>query len=185
MEHTYKLIANQYGKNKTIYRVIDETGKEISHRVSAREYVACTINGEYYFGRLDLIGKGEHGQMLSRIEDYKVNTLEKYEKIIRDRIREIRLCNKMHLDTYRRYSTPERLNAPIEEWEYNHLVEFYGKEVADSVHTKWDYQVATTNDDRDIENFLKAIGDFETWKKQREEWVRDYADGFRVAYLGK
>lgn len=48
------------------YQVIDTTTNEvISSRTSARDYVACTTNGEFYFGRLDLIGKGYHGEQLS------------------------------------------------------------------------------------------------------------------------
>jgi len=32
--------------------------------------VACTANGSYYFGRLDLIGKGDHGSNLNRLRNY-------------------------------------------------------------------------------------------------------------------
>ena len=62
----YKLIVTET-KNKSgkyHYQVIDETGKVISERKSNREYVACTINGSYYFGRIDLIGKGDHGKQV-------------------------------------------------------------------------------------------------------------------------
>lgn len=49
------------------YQVIDTTTNEaISTRVSTRDYVACTINGDFYFGRLDLIGKGDHGSKIKR-----------------------------------------------------------------------------------------------------------------------
>ena len=48
------------------YQVIDTaTNEVISSRTSARDYVACTTNGEFYFGRLDLISKGDHGKRLS------------------------------------------------------------------------------------------------------------------------
>jgi hypothetical protein len=63
---TYKLIvketANKAGRYH--YQVIDETGKVISERKSNRKYVACTIGGGFYFGRIDLIGKGDHGKYL-------------------------------------------------------------------------------------------------------------------------
>lgn len=49
-----------------LYVVTDENGVEISRRSSNREYVACTIHGSYYFGRLDLIGKGDHGKRLKK-----------------------------------------------------------------------------------------------------------------------
>jgi hypothetical protein len=60
----YKLIVKETGNKaaKFSYTVIDETGKVISTRNSNREYVACTIGGSYYFGRLDLIGKGDHAR---------------------------------------------------------------------------------------------------------------------------
>ena len=53
-------------KGKFLYIVKDETGNEISRRESFRKYVACTIYGANYFGRLDLIGKGDHGKYLQR-----------------------------------------------------------------------------------------------------------------------
>lgn len=60
----YILFVTETGNkaSKYLYQVKDETGKLISERRSNRKYVACTINGAYYFGRLDLIGKGDHGK---------------------------------------------------------------------------------------------------------------------------
>lgn len=49
---------------KYLYEVIDEAGNVVSSRRSDRVYVACTINGAYYFGRVDLVGKGNHGNNL-------------------------------------------------------------------------------------------------------------------------
>lgn len=60
----YKLVKSPRG-NKFLYEVQDENGNVVSMRQSERDYVACTIDGSYYFGRLDLIGKGEHGQRVS------------------------------------------------------------------------------------------------------------------------
>lgn len=60
---TYKLTKTTKGSNHT-YTVTDESGAVLSKRVSKRDYVACTINGKFYFGRLDLIGKGDHGKLL-------------------------------------------------------------------------------------------------------------------------
>ena len=58
----YKLIRTETGRKsgKYHYQVVDETGKVISERNSNREYVACTIGGAFFFGRIDLIGKGDH-----------------------------------------------------------------------------------------------------------------------------
>ena len=61
----YILVKKVKGK-KYEYQVIDADSKAIvSKRTSAREYVACTADGSFYFGRLDLIGKGDHGKQLS------------------------------------------------------------------------------------------------------------------------
>jgi hypothetical protein len=47
-----------------VYTVTDETGAVISTRKSDREYAACTADGSFYFGRLDLIGGGDHGKQI-------------------------------------------------------------------------------------------------------------------------
>lgn len=59
---TYKLIKTETGKKaqRFFYTVIDEAGNVISSRGSNREYVAATIDGCFYFGRVDLVGKGDH-----------------------------------------------------------------------------------------------------------------------------
>lgn len=50
-----KYILSKKAKGKKYqYTVTDEKGNVISTRTSARDYVACTANGEFYFGRLDL-----------------------------------------------------------------------------------------------------------------------------------
>lgn len=59
-----RLTKKQKG-DKFIYTVIDEKNNVISTRTSKRDYVACTVNGEFYFGRIDLIGKGKHGDSFS------------------------------------------------------------------------------------------------------------------------
>lgn len=52
----YILVKKVKGK-KYEYQVIDVDSKAIvSKRTSAREYVACTADGSFYFGRLDLMG---------------------------------------------------------------------------------------------------------------------------------
>lgn len=78
---TYKLNVQETGNKagKFTYTVTDETGTVVSSRRSNREYVACTINGEFYFGRLDLIGKGDHGKSIRSASEYnqtvRLNTL--------------------------------------------------------------------------------------------------------------
>lgn len=69
-----KYILSKKAKGKKYqYTVTDEKGNVISTRTSARDYVACTANGEFYFGRLDLIGKGDHGKGLSRTTEILAN----------------------------------------------------------------------------------------------------------------
>lgn len=65
-----KLIKQETGKKsaKYLYSIVDENGNVLQTRSSNREYVAATINGGYFFGRLDLIGKGDHGQRISYCE---------------------------------------------------------------------------------------------------------------------
>lgn len=64
MNYLLKVTETNNKNGKFIYQVIDETGAIISTRKSNRVYVACTIDGAYYFGRIDLIGKGDHGRHL-------------------------------------------------------------------------------------------------------------------------
>jgi len=62
----YILVKTQKG-SKYLYQVKDEQGNVVAKRTSTRDYVACTSNGEFYFGRVDLIGKGDHGRQLNQI----------------------------------------------------------------------------------------------------------------------
>lgn len=74
----YILTKRVKGK-KFEYQVIDTESKAIvSSRTSARDYVACTANGKFYFGRLDLIGKGDHGQRLSYANEFLSNPEKAY-----------------------------------------------------------------------------------------------------------
>lgn len=62
--------------SKFLYEVKNENGEILASRTSKRDYVACTSNGEMFFGRLDLIGKGEHGRQLAMYEKGCNNTSE-------------------------------------------------------------------------------------------------------------
>lgn len=61
----YTLTKTVKGK-KFLYQVFDNENNLISKRESTRDYVACTAGGSLYFGRLDLIGKGDHGRLLNQ-----------------------------------------------------------------------------------------------------------------------
>lgn len=64
---TYKATMTPKGKLFQ-YVVTDEAGNIISKRTSKRDnFVACTVFGDFYFGRRDLIGKGEHGRFLNSV----------------------------------------------------------------------------------------------------------------------
>lgn len=75
MKAQFKLNVTE--KNgKFHYTVTDQNNNIISERKSTRNYVACTADGTYYFGRLDLIGKGEHGSYLNFCQ-FAINATEK------------------------------------------------------------------------------------------------------------
>lgn len=76
MNYELKVTETKNKSGKFHYQVIDENGNVISERKSNREYAACTAGGGYYFGRLDLIGKGEHGMAIRHT--IKKLTLTKY-----------------------------------------------------------------------------------------------------------
>lgn len=52
------------------YTVTDENGTIICERKSNRVYVACLSNGSMFFGRLDLIGKGDHGRQIKMVSNW-------------------------------------------------------------------------------------------------------------------
>jgi hypothetical protein len=75
--NNYTLTKTQLKNGKFEYCVIDQDNNVIAKRISFNHYVACTTNGKYFFGRLDLIGKGEQGQILNNCEkDLKLTESE-------------------------------------------------------------------------------------------------------------
>lgn len=86
----YILVKKVKGK-KYEYQVIDVDSKAIvSKRTSAREYVACTADGSFYFGRLDLIGKGDHGKQLSWVNKILSNPEKAYKEMAANWVPEYR-----------------------------------------------------------------------------------------------
>lgn len=78
-----KYILSKKAKGKKYqYTVTDEKGNVVSTRTSARDYVACTADGSFYFGRLDLIGKGDHGKRLSHAAAILANPEKEYKKMV-------------------------------------------------------------------------------------------------------
>lgn len=76
MNYELKVTETNNKSGKFHYQVIDENGNVISERKSNREYAACTTNSGYYFGRKDLVGKGEHGRAIKHYSKYL--TMTKY-----------------------------------------------------------------------------------------------------------
>ena len=73
----YILTKTPKGK-KFLYQVFDNENNLISKRESTRDYVACTSGGSFYFGRLDLIGKGDYAKLLHYYAIEKNFTFEQY-----------------------------------------------------------------------------------------------------------
>jgi hypothetical protein len=62
-EYTLHLSETTRKTGRFLYEVKDASGNVISQRFSNNpNYVAATISGSFYFGRIDLIGKGDHGK---------------------------------------------------------------------------------------------------------------------------
>lgn len=180
----YTLNAKELKNGKTIYQVMDENGVIVAKRTSVRKYVACTIDCSFFFGRVDLVGKGEHGAMLNRIEEYKYNsTIDVFGKYVDKMVRETRLATRTHLNCWLEFTPIEKQNAPMSPWMYEHLVEFYGKDVADSCKTQKDFQMATNNEQHEIEKLKEQIGTFEEWKERRIKWVEENEQKMQVVYL--
>ena len=68
-----QLTKTPKGKNEFLYQIIDANGAVITTRTSKRDYVAATRNGAFFFGRVDLIGKGEHGRYLKDFSNIIAN----------------------------------------------------------------------------------------------------------------
>lgn len=81
MTHEFTLTKTTLKNGKFKYVVTNQEGTIVSNRTSSREYVACTADGQFYFGRLDLIGKGDHGRYINRAMSDLAITAERWEKI--------------------------------------------------------------------------------------------------------
>ena len=181
----YKLTATALKSGKTKYQVLDEGGKVVSSRTSARHYVACTIDGSFYFGQLDLIGKGDHGKKLAWIQDLKHNTTpERYRQIVDKRIKEINSASALEHRIWVNNTSKERREAPIEKGQLEFLRERYGEdERTATAKTQQDYLQIVLDPKYDIAEFLKWLGTFEEWKAHREKRLAELEPAMEVAYL--
>jgi hypothetical protein len=64
MKYILKVTETNNKAGKFLYEVVDENGAILCQRRSNRVYAAATIFGNFFFGRVDLIGKGDHGRFL-------------------------------------------------------------------------------------------------------------------------
>ena len=80
MTHEFTLTKTTLKNGKFQYVVTNQEGTIVSNRTSSREYVACTADGNFYFGRLDLIGKGDHGRYIKDAQDILTWTPEQFAK---------------------------------------------------------------------------------------------------------
>lgn len=71
MQYTLNVKETGNKSAKYHYTITDEQGNVISERRSDRKYVAATITGSHYFGRVDLVGKGDHGNYLKMCKGYR------------------------------------------------------------------------------------------------------------------
>lgn len=82
MNNTNYTLTKVRKGSKWLYEIKDNNGNVVAKRTSVRDYVAATINGEFFFGRVDLIGKGQHGRMLGEFNEFYANPKKSYMKIV-------------------------------------------------------------------------------------------------------
>ena len=101
---TYRLTKTELKNGKFLYEVKDENNNTISKRTSTRHYAACTIDGSHYFGRVDLIGKGDHGRLLAQAIVAKSYTIEQWEKDRENYRKELNKCIAIERSLQRRFN---------------------------------------------------------------------------------
>ena len=102
---TYRLTKTELKNGKFLYEVKDENNNTISKRTSTRgHYIACTIDGQFFFGRRDLIGKGMHGQLLNQAIVAKSYSVEQWEKEREEYRKELNKCIAIERSLQRRYN---------------------------------------------------------------------------------
>lgn len=82
MPKKYKLTCTPKGK-KFLYEVKDEQGHLYAKRLSTRDnFVACTLDGNFFFGRIDLIGKADHGKMVTSYQEIILQPEKYHTKVV-------------------------------------------------------------------------------------------------------
>ena len=70
--------------SKFLYQIKErKTGKVVASRFFKDDkYVAATSDGDFFFGRLDLVGKGMHGKLIKRFGAILENPRKVYEEMV-------------------------------------------------------------------------------------------------------
>lgn len=66
---TYTL-TKEIRESEYLYTIIAPDGRELNSRLSAHDYVASTVNGQFFFKDLNDIGKRTHGYYIRYYQDY-------------------------------------------------------------------------------------------------------------------
>lgn len=169
----YELTKKALKNGKYLYQVVDEKGNVMSQRISARDYVACTLNGEMFFGRLDLIGKGEHAKMLARINEYANSSKASYCKVVNERVK----AAQMDLACHRQY---DKGDVPEGHWFYKIQEECKAKE---GVSSMIEYYEKIDSPERVKAETEAELGDVESWMYHRKLWAERKAEEMKVVYM--
>jgi hypothetical protein len=81
----YTLTKKELNNGYKLYAVMNVEGVIISTRKSKRDYVACTINGDFYFGRINLVNKNgrARAKRLQNAYDLLADPRKRYESLLR------------------------------------------------------------------------------------------------------
>lgn len=72
-------------RGTNLYTVINEQGVVISTTKDKRDFVACTINGDFYFGRTNLVNKNgrARAKRLQNAYDLLADPRKRYESLLK------------------------------------------------------------------------------------------------------
>lgn len=81
----YILTKKELNNGYKLYAVTDAGGVIISTRKSKRDYAACTINGDFYFGSTNLVNKNgrARAKRLQNAYDLLADPRKRYESLLR------------------------------------------------------------------------------------------------------
>lgn len=81
----YTLTKKELNNGYKLYAVMNVEGEILSTRKSKRDYVACTINGGFYFGRINLVNKNgrARAKRLQNAYDLLADPRKRYESLLK------------------------------------------------------------------------------------------------------